>query len=59
MLDDAHNQGFSCRKTDCDMQFPLHSTRWSKVLALYFQNSQFLQILYTSKHFTIDLFKLF
>ncbi|KAJ7331118.1 Serine palmitoyltransferase 2 [Desmophyllum pertusum] len=27
MLDDAHKQGFSCRTPDCEMQFPLHSTR--------------------------------
>ena len=35
MLDDAHKQGFSCRKTNCDMQFPLHSTRvryWHYIL---------------------------
>lgn len=27
MLDEAHKHGFSCRETNCEMQFPLHSAR--------------------------------
>lgn len=27
MLEEAHKQGFTCRKTGCDLQFPLQSAR--------------------------------
>lgn len=27
MLDEAHKQGFTCRHINCDMHFPLHSSR--------------------------------
>lgn len=27
MLEEAHKQGFTCRETGCDLQFPLQSAR--------------------------------
>ena len=27
MLDEAHKQGFTCRHINCEMHFPLHSSR--------------------------------